>query len=79
VVIESRHVPGHPLALPVLSRLYLNKTSAQKWNRGYRKKSELMLELLHILERHTSGSNARNMPSRNVTSIESVPQFLRGR
>ena len=56
VVIESRQVPGHHLALPVWSRLYLNKAAAQKWNRAYRKQSEPMLELLHILERHTSGS-----------------------
>jgi hypothetical protein len=56
VVIESRHVPGRPFSLPVLCRLYLNKTSAQKWNRGYRKKSDLMLDLLEILNRHVLGT-----------------------
>jgi hypothetical protein len=39
-----------------LCRLYLNKTSAAKWQRAYRKKSELMLELLHLLSRHVAGS-----------------------
>jgi hypothetical protein len=56
VVIESRHFPGRHFSLPVLCRLYLNKTSAAKWQRAYRKKSELMLELLHLLSRHVAGS-----------------------
>lgn len=56
VVIESRHFPGRHFSLPVLCRLYLNKTSSQKWNRAYHKKSELMLDLLRILERHVGGS-----------------------
>lgn len=56
VVLESRHFPGHHFSLPVLCRLYLNKTSSQKWNRAYRKKSELMREMLQILDRHCSGT-----------------------
>lgn len=56
VVLESRHFPGHHLSLPVLCRLYLNKTSAQKWNRVYRKKSELMLDLLQVLGQHCRGT-----------------------
>jgi hypothetical protein len=56
VVRESRHFPGHHFSLPVLCRLYLNKTSAQKWNRAYRKKSQLMLEMLQVLNRHCSGT-----------------------
>lgn len=56
VVCESRHFPGHQFSLPVLCRLSLNKTSAQKWQRAYRKKSELMLDMLHLLDRHVAGS-----------------------
>src|SRR5690606_1245395 len=59
VVLESRHVPGHHLSLPVLCRLYLNRTSSQKWDRGYHKKSELMLEMLQVLNRHCSGAGKK--------------------
>ncbi len=57
VVIESRHFPGKRFALPVLSRLYLNKSSAEKWRRVYRKKSDLMLEMLQCLDRHVADSD----------------------
>jgi len=56
VVIESQHFPGKRFALPVLSRLYLNKSSSKKWRRTYRKKNELMIEMLKILERHVAES-----------------------
>lgn len=56
VVLESRRFPGQHFSLPVLCRLYLNKTSAQKWSRAYRKKSQLMFDLLRILERHVGGA-----------------------
>ena len=59
VVLESRHVPGQHFSLPVLCRLYLNKTSAQKWDRAYRKKSELMLEMLKLLDQHGSGTGKK--------------------
>lgn len=52
VVVESRHVPGRRFALPVLARLYLNKSSAAKWRRSYRTKNELLLEMLGLLEQH---------------------------
>jgi hypothetical protein len=56
VVIESRHFPGKRFALPILSRLYLNKSSAQKWRRTYRKKNDLMIEMLRLLDKHLAGS-----------------------
>lgn len=52
VVVQSRRTPGRVYSLPVLARLYLNKTSAAKWRRVYRTKPELMLELLKRLHRH---------------------------
>lgn len=59
VVIESRRVPGHYFALPVMCRLYLNKKSAKTWNRVYRKKTDMMIEMLLKLERHTSEGEKR--------------------
>lgn len=56
VIIESRHVPGRRFALPVLARLYLNKSSAEKWKRAYRTKNELMLKMLHLLHEHCGRS-----------------------
>jgi len=50
VVIESPCTSGCYFALPILTRLYLNKQSAAKWNRVYRSKSELMLEMLKSVQ-----------------------------
>lgn len=52
VVIESRHLPGRHFSLPVLSRLYLNKKTAEKAKRAYRTKNELLLEMLDRLHQH---------------------------
>lgn len=51
VVFESHRHPGRYYSLPVLMRLYLSKATAKKLRRTYRKKSDLMLDLLHRLER----------------------------
>ena len=56
VVIESRHMPGKRFSLPVLSRLYLNKSAAPKWQRTYHKKNDLMLQMVALLERHVGQS-----------------------
>lgn len=49
VIIKSRWTPGRVFALPVLVRLYFNKKLAANWNRVYRKKTDLMLDmLLHV-------------------------------
>jgi len=61
VLVESRHFPGRWFSLPVLFRLYLNKKSAKKWKRVYRKKSDLMLELLKKLERHTTNNTDQTL------------------
>lgn len=52
VVIESPRTPGRYFALPILARLYLNKKSAAKWNRVYRTKPGLMLEMLKLVHAH---------------------------
>jgi len=52
VVIESPRTAGRYFALPILARLYLNKKSAAKWNRAYRTKPELMLEMLQQVHDH---------------------------
>lgn len=59
VIIESRWVPGRVFALPVLCRLYFNKKSAEKWNRVYRKKTDLMLDMLLQLNRHVARTEKR--------------------
>ena len=57
VVFESRRFPNLRFALPVLSRLYLNKKSARKWQRNYCKKTDLMIEMLTKLENHIAQSD----------------------
>ncbi len=52
VVIESRWTKGHYFALPILARLYLNKKASKKWNRAYRTKPEMMLDMLKIVQAH---------------------------
>lgn len=59
VVIESRHDPDRHFSLPVLSRLYLNKKAAKKWDRKYRPKKELMFEMVERLDGHLEGSEKR--------------------
>jgi hypothetical protein len=51
VVFESRRHPGRYYSLPVLMQLYLNEATAKKLRRKYRKKTELMIDLLRRLER----------------------------
>jgi hypothetical protein len=53
VVIESPRTPGRFFALPVLARLYLNKDAAAKWRRKYRSKTDLMIEMLQRLQKHS--------------------------
>ena len=57
VVFESRHFPGKRFALPVLARLYLNKKSAQKWRRVYHKKTDLMIEMLKLVDKRMAGTD----------------------
>lgn len=52
VIIESPRTEGRYFALPVLARLALSKSSAKKWNRQYRTKPELMLEMLKRIQAH---------------------------
>lgn len=57
IVIQSPRTPGRPLALPILTRLYLNKKTAAQWNRSYRSKTDLMIEMLACLEKHAADKN----------------------
>lgn len=56
VVMESRHIPGRQFALPVLCRLWLNKAAAEKWQRKYVSKNELMLQMLGQLDQQAAKS-----------------------
>ncbi len=52
VIVELPFRPGHYFCLPILFRLYLNKAKAEKHRRVYRKRSELVVQLLEVLCRH---------------------------
>ena len=52
VIIESPRTKGRYFALPVLARLALSKSAAEKWNRQYRTKPQLMLEMLNQIQAH---------------------------
>ena len=52
VVIQSPRSEGRYFALPILARLYLSKSAAEKWKRAYRTKPELMLEMLKRVHLH---------------------------
>lgn len=59
VNFESRHTPGRFFALPVLFRLYFNKKAARKWSRAYRKKTDLMIDMLEVLQNHIARGEKR--------------------
>jgi hypothetical protein len=52
VIVELPFRPGHYFCLPILFRLYLNKKSAAKQRRVYRKRTELAVEMLEVLCEH---------------------------
>lgn len=52
VLVEFPFRRGHCYCLPILFRLYLNKTSAAKFRRAYRTRPELAVELLNVLCSH---------------------------
>jgi DDE superfamily endonuclease len=51
VVIQSRASAGRYYSLPVLMQLYLSQATAQKLSRKYRKKTELLRDMLRRIER----------------------------
>jgi hypothetical protein len=55
VLIPSRKDPDRKYAIPVLMRLYLNTKTNTKLGRKHRKKTDLMLEMIHILADHAVG------------------------
>ena len=52
VIVELPFRRGHYFCLPILFRLYLNKSKAQQHRRVYRKRSALAVEMLRKLCRH---------------------------
>lgn len=51
VLFESQRHPGRCYSLPVLMELYLNQATARKLARKYRKKTEILLDLVRRIER----------------------------
>lgn len=79
VVIESPRTPGRYFALPILARLYLNKKSAAKWNRAYRTKPELMLEMLRLVHAHDCSQKLHFLGDSAYTSssmLAKVPESI---
>ena len=54
LLIPSRKDPLRKFAIPILMRLYLNTKTNQKLRRKHRKKTELMLEMLQLLQNHAA-------------------------
>jgi hypothetical protein len=52
VIIELPFRPGHYYCLPILFRLYLNKSKAAKHRRVYRTRPQLAVQLLEVLCKH---------------------------
>ena len=86
VIIESPRTKGRYFALPVLARLALSKSAAEKWSRQYQTKPELMLEMLTKLHRHDPDQSlhflgdlaytSASMPSRISKQIEVTGRIL---
>lgn len=75
VVIESPRTAGRYFALPILARLYLNKKSAAKWNRTYRTKPSLMLEMLQRVHAHDSEQKLHFLGDSAYTSSSMLSQI----
>lgn len=56
VIVRLPFRPDHSYYLPLLFRLYQNKTAAAKSRRTYRSRPELAVELLHLLCNHRRNS-----------------------
>ena len=52
VIVELPFRPGHYYCLPILFRLYLNKTKAARHRRAYRTRPELAVQMLETLCKH---------------------------
>ena len=79
VVIESPRRPGRYFALPILARLYLSKSAAEKWKRTYRTKPELMLQMLQRVHGHDEQQALHFLGDSAFTSasmLSKVPQEI---
>jgi hypothetical protein len=50
VVLRSSRDPAHYFCLPLMMRLYVNEATAKKQGRKYRSKTDLMIEMLQLIE-----------------------------
>lgn len=75
VVIESPRTQGRYFALPILTRLYLNKKSAAKWKRTYRTKPSVMLEMLQLVHAHDRQQTLHFLGDSAYTSSSMLSQI----
>jgi hypothetical protein len=77
IVIESRRHPGRCYSLPVLLQLYLSQATANKLSRKYRKKSELLVEMVRRLQRELPGQKLHFLGDYSYTAPAVLRQFPR--
>lgn len=77
VLWESRRHPGRYYSLPVFMRLYLNEATATKLGRVYRKKTDLMLDMVRRVERELPGQNLHFLGDYTYTAPAVLGQFPR--
>lgn len=77
VLVPSRKDPQRMYAIPVLLRLYLNQKTNEKLRRKHRKKTDLMLEMLRLLDAHASEQSLHFIGDSAYTGarmLEQMPQ-----
>jgi hypothetical protein len=76
VLVPSRKDPERMYAIPVLMRLYLNTKTNEKLRRKHRKKTDLMLELIHLLSEHAGNKSLHFLGDSAYTGgrmLEQIP------
>jgi hypothetical protein len=77
VLKESRRQPGRYYALPVLVRLYLSEGTARKLGRKYRKKTELLIEMLRRMDAELPDQKLHFLGDYGYTAPAVLAQFPR--
>jgi hypothetical protein len=75
VLFESRRNPGRYYSLPVLMRLHFSQATAKKLGRKYRKKTQLMLDMLCRIERELPEQKLHFLGDYSYTAPAVLRQF----
>jgi hypothetical protein len=77
VVVESCRNPGRYYSLPVLMQLYLSQATSQKLGRKYRKKTELVLDMVRRIQRELPEQKLHFLGDYGYTAPAVLRQFPR--